>query len=180
MTNNKTKKMILCAFFAALTVVCSMITIPLPFSPVPINLAVFAVLCAGVLLGPKTGTLSQIVYVLLGLVGLPVFANFQGGPGVLAGPTGGYIVGYIVAAFLAGFLSKGSNFNIPRITGALVVALLACYTLGTLWFIFVTKTPLMAALGMCVIPFLPGDALKIIAAVLLSKKLRPVLSRFQG
>ena len=170
--------MILCAFFAALTVAGAMITIPLPFSPVPINLALFSVFCAGILLGPKMGSLSIIVYVCLGLIGLPVFANFTGGPGVLIGPTGGYIVGYVAAAFLAGLLSKGSNCSVPRMIGALVVGLAACYTLGTLWFVFITKTGLISALFLCVIPFLAGDAIKILATILIAKKLRPLLARF--
>ncbi len=178
MKQSTTKKMILCAFFAALTVVGTMITIPLPFSPVPINLALFAVFCSGILLGPKTGALSIIVYVCLGLVGLPVFANFAGGPGVLVGPTGGYIIGYIAAAYLAGRLSQGASCSTPRMVVALLIALLACYTLGTLWFCFITKTGLISALFLCVIPFLPGDAIKILATVLLAKKLRPLLARF--
>jgi biotin transporter BioY len=102
---SKTNKLILCAFFAALTAVCTMITIPLPFSPVPINLAILSVLLAGSLLGAKAGTLSQFVYVCLGAIGLPIFSNFSGGPSVLVGPTGGYIVGYIVTAFIVGTFS---------------------------------------------------------------------------
>ncbi|MEG2144157.1 MAG: biotin transporter BioY, partial [Oscillospiraceae bacterium] len=89
----KIRRLILCALFAALTGVCSQILIPLPM--IPINLALFSVHVAGVLLGAKYGSLSMLVYVLLGALGAPVFAGFKGGFGILFGKTGGYIIGYI-------------------------------------------------------------------------------------
>ena len=99
-TRSNTASLVLCGLFAALTAICSYITIPLGFTPVPINLATLAVFLAGGLLGKKYGTASIAVYVMMGAVGIPVFAGFQGGVGVLAGPTGGFIAGYIAAAFL--------------------------------------------------------------------------------
>lgn len=165
------KPLILCSIFASLTAICSLISIPLPFSPVPVNLALLSVYLAGGLLGAKYGALSQLVYVLLGAVGLPVFHNLTGGMAILTGPTGGFIVGYIAAAFLVGLLSdKGL---IP----ALLSGPFACFLLGTLWFIYLTGSNLQAALLLCVIPFLPGDALKIIAAFFLIRKLRPLISK---
>lgn len=178
MKTSKTKRMILCAFFGALTAVGTMISIPLPFSPVPINLALFSVFLSGVLLGAKDGAISQIVYIFLGLIGLPVFSNFSAGPGVLAGPTGGYIIGYILAAYTAGLLASGSSYSAFRRIMGLIAALAACYIPGTLWFMFSTKTGLIPALTMCVIPFLPGDAIKILVTALLSKKLLPIIKRF--
>lgn len=167
----KTKKLILCALFAALTAVCSMISIPLPFTPVPINLATLSVFLAGGLLGSGSGAVSQLVYVILGAVGLPVFHSFTGGLGILTGPTGGYIIGYVVAAWLIGFvigrLGQGFYKNIIAMTAGLA----ACYTLGTLWFMYITSTGLVAALMMCVVPFLIGDAIKIAAGAILVKKL---------
>ncbi|MGI6727278.1 MAG: biotin transporter BioY [Anaerovoracaceae bacterium] len=169
---SKTNKLILCAFFAALTAVCTMITIPLPFSPVPINLAILSVLLAGSLLGAKAGTLSQFVYVCLGAIGLPIFSNFSGGPSVLVGPTGGYIVGYIVTAFIVGtFSDKSAQKKLSMIWGFLI-GLIACYIMGTLWFMFIMKTNLWPTLMMCVIPFIPGDGFKILLAFLLTKKLK--------
>lgn len=167
----KTKKLILCALFAALTAVCSMISIPLPFTPVPINLATLSVFLAGGLLGSGGGAVSQLVYVILGAVGLPVFHSFTGGLGILTGPTGGYIIGYVAAAWLTGFvigrLGQGFYKNIIAMTAGLA----ACYFLGTLWFMYITSTGLVAALMMCVVPFLIGDAIKIAAGAILVKKL---------
>ena len=96
------KAIILCGVFAAVVSVCSWITVPLPFTQVPINLAILGVLLAGGLLGSKYGVLSLLVYILLGAVGLPVFAGFGAGLGVLVGPTGGYIVGYLLCAAISG------------------------------------------------------------------------------
>ena len=100
--SSKTKMMIMAAVFAALTAVCSQIQIPL--APVPINLATFAIFITAGLLGKRWGTVSLIVYVLLGAVGLPVFAGFTGGFGIITGPTGGYIIGYIFTAFITGYI----------------------------------------------------------------------------
>lgn len=94
----------LTALFAAVLAVASWISVPLPFTPVPVNLATLAVTLAGALLGCKYGTLSVLVYILLGAVGVPVFAGFTGGLGHLAGPTGGYIIGYLSSAFICGII----------------------------------------------------------------------------
>jgi biotin transport system substrate-specific component len=170
------KPLILCSLFAALTGICSIISIPLPFSPVPINLALLSVYMAGGLLGAKYGSLSQIIYLLLGAIGLPVFHNLTGGLAIIAGPTGGFIIGYIAAAFIVGLFYSRSNKTSALVVGILA-GLTACYAFGTFWFIYITGTySLEAALLLCVIPFLPGDALKILAAVFLIKKLRPIIS----
>lgn len=173
---SKTSYLLLSALFAALTAVCSFISIPLPFSPVPVNLATLSVFLAGGLLGRRYGTISQIVYVMLGTIGAPVFHNFTGGLGILVGPTGGYILGYICAAFLTGLVlhhKKADSF--PVLALAMVCGLFSCYLLGTAWFMISSGTGLAASLVACVVPFLPGDALKIVAACILIKKLRPVL-----
>ena len=182
--------MALCGLFAALMAICSFISIPLGFTPVPVNLGTLGVFLTGGILGKKYGPISMSVYVLLGAVGVPVFAGFRGGLGVLAGPTGGYIIGYIVAAFLIGLLidtmladrtkagpaSAGSRAReIAICVIAMIIGLLACYTLGTLWFIISTHTGIWASLISCVFPFLPGDALKIAAGALLVQKLRKML-----
>lgn len=176
----KTTYMALCGLFAALTAICSWISIPLGFTPVPINLATLAVLLAGGILGAKYGAISLTVYVLIGAVGAPVFAGFRGGLSVLAGPTGGYIIGYIAAAFLAGlFISAmGRRLHSAGIKKyllyalALLCALLACYAFGTFWFMFSTNTGFIASLLACVIPFVPGEIIKISVAVFLIHRLR--------
>ena len=148
-SNARLHKMVGCALFAALTAVCSQLAIPMPWG-VPINLALFAVYMAGTMLGPVWGAASQLVYLLLAAVGVPVMAGMQGGPAVLLGKTGGYAIGYLLAALIAGA---------------------ACYVLGTIWFMVLTGLDLPTSLTYCVIPYLPGDVIKIALASLLTLQL---------
>lgn len=166
----KTRNLILCAFFAAITAVLSQIIIPIPLL-VPINLATLSVLLAGGLLGAAGGAVSQAVYVLMGALGVPVFANFHGGFQTIAGPTGGYIIGYILCAWLTGLLLRRLPQTIVFHMLAMVIGTLALYTLGTAWFMYLQNVALLPALGMCVIPFLAGDAFKIVLAAFLVKKI---------
>ena len=107
--------LLLAALMAAVCAVCSWISIPLPFTPVPLNLGTLAVFLAGGLLGWRYGSISVLVFVLLGAAGLPVFHGFTGGVGIITGPTGGYVAGCSIAAFLTGLLtdtyfrSRGSD-----------------------------------------------------------------------
>lgn len=175
---SKTTRLMLAALFTALTAICAYVSIPLPFTPVPVTLATLAVTLSGALLGPKYGVLSQVVYLLLGAAGVPVFHNFTGGLGILTGPTGGYLIGYLTMAFLTGLilgLAK-KDTSLPVIAVAMIVGLCSCYLLGTVWFMVSSGTALVPSLLSCVIPFLPGDALKTIAGCFLIKKLRPVLN----
>ncbi len=180
---SKTTYLVLCGLFAAVTAIGSFVSVPLGFTPVPVNLATMAVFLTGGLLGAKYGTISEVVYVLIGAVGVPVFAGFRGGISVLAGPTGGYIIGYIMAALIIGLILDKWFRSENRSTGrtyavlalAMIAGLAACYLLGTLWFIVSTGTGVWASLTACVFPFLIGDAVKIIAAIILVKKLRPLL-----
>lgn len=189
---NHTLSLILCALFAALTAVLSQIALPLPFTPVPINLATLAVLMAGGLLGYGYGALSMAVYVFMAFCGLPVLTGFSGGPAIVAGPTGGYILGYIAVAFISG-LSVIAASSSKRSTNAksaprsrrilsvrdllfMAAGIICCYTMGTLWFMHLTHTGLFASLMSCVVPFLPGDILKILASAVLIRSLRPALS----
>lgn len=171
----KTKQLTLCALFASLTAICAQIVLPLPFTPVPVNLATLVVLMAGGLLGAKNGLISMIVYLCVGAFGIPVFANWQGGVAVLIGPTGGYLVGYPAAAFLTGSLCHPVGKGKKNDWLAMSVGMVACYLLGTLWFVYLTKNSFSQALWMCVLPFLPGDALKIATASLLCNKLKKTL-----
>ena len=158
------------ALFAALTAVCSQLAIPMPWG-VPINLALFAVYMAGTMLGPIWGAASQLVYLLLAAVGVPVMAGMQGGPAVLLGKTGGYAIGYLLAALIAGAFAA----KLPRKFGWLalgcVVGCAACYVLGTIWFMVLTGLDLPTSLTYCVIPYLPGDVIKIALASLLTIQL---------
>lgn len=175
MKNRSTKMLMLCAVFAALTAVCSQIQIPL--AVIPINLALFAVHLNAALLPKRYAALSMLAYLLLGLAGVPVFVGFRGGVGALFGNTGGYIVGYVVSAYLTAWLLEKWGRNWPRMALAMAAGVLACYAFGTAWYMMLTGVSLAASLGACVLPFLPGDAVKIALAVLLALRLEKPLRR---
>ena len=180
--NSNLYKLVLSGVFAAVAAVCSWISIPLPFTQVPINLAILGVLLAGGCLGWKPGGLSLIIYVLLGAVGLLVFAGFGAGLGTLVGPTGGYIVGYILCAAISGLgassaaASKASKHPALRLAVFMALGVAACYTFGTIWYVLLMKTSLWVGLISCVFPFIPFDIFKIAVAVLLVTRLRKVIN----
>lgn len=161
------------ALFAALTAVLSQMAIPLPFTPVPINLATASVFLAGALLGAFWGPASQGIFLLLGVCGLPVFAKFASGIGTLLGPTGGFLWGYIAAAAVIGFILKGNCSSLFKNAAAMSVGMLVCYALGTLWFMIFTHKGLLPSLTACVFPFLLGDAIKIGLCAFLARRLAP-------
>lgn len=165
------RHLVLCALFSAMTAVCSQIAVPMPWG-VPINLALFAVCLAGSLLGPLWGTASMGVYVALAAVGVPVLAGFQGGPAAIFGKTGGYVIGYMAAALVTGLLARRFGRRFWPLCAAMAIGCAACYALGTLWFVVLTQSPLPVALGLCVLPYLPADAVKIALAALLTLQLR--------
>jgi len=167
----KTNGMILCALFAALTGVGGLIAIPLPFTPVPITLQTFFTFLAGAILGKYLGALSQLIYLLLGVVGLPVFAKGSSGIGVLLGPTGGYLIGFIPAAFLVGYLlERREKPSFGLIFLAMVVGVVAIYLPGVGWLMWVARMNLVKALLLGVLPFMPGDAVKIVVGALIMKR----------
>ena len=159
---------------AALIAICSWITIP---SMVPFTMQTFAVFLTLGLLGGKRGTMSVIVYLLLGAIGLPVFSGFAGGIGHMMGPTGGYIIGFIGTALVMWFFERKFGNGQKSLIASMTIGLLVCYAFGTAWFMAVyTKNTgaigLGTALSMCVVPYLIPDALKIILASLLCNRLR--------
>ena len=165
------------AMFVALTIVLSQIAIPLPFTDVPLSLATLAVFLSGAVLGPARGAVAQGIYVVMGLAGLPVFANFSGGFARVLGPTGGYIWGYIVAALFIGLIISKAGRRFWAYPAAMVTGLAGCYALGTAWYMIYAQIDLWAALALCVVPFLVGDAIKIVLASVLAYRLRPMLNR---
>ena len=169
-SSENVRRMVLCAMFTALVAVCSQIAVPMPWG-VPINLALFAVYMAGTMLGPVWGAASQLVYLLLAAVGVPVMAGMQGGPAVLLGKTGGYAIGYLLAALIAGAFAAKLGRKFWSLCVAMVVGCAACYVLGTIWFMILTGADLVSALGWCVLPYLPGDAVKIVLAAVLTMQL---------
>ena len=168
-----TKKAILCALFAALTAAFAQITIPI--SIIPITLSLVPVYIAGAMLGPVYGGISILVYLLLGLCGLPVFQSFKGGAPVLLGPTGGYIVGFIFTAVITGAIVKIKKDKFFIYPIAMVIGCAVCYAFGTAWFVIQSHTPILSALSLCVVPFIPGDILKIAAASFISHRLNKIV-----
>ena len=177
MKNNKTRNLVLVSLFAALIAVCSWISIP---SAVPFTLQTMAVFLAVGLLGGKLGTLCVLIYILLGAVGLPVFAGFKGGIGALVGTTGGYILGFLLSALLMWAMEKWIGKKNWVLLVSMILGLLVCYAFGTAWFLAVYTTQvgamtLSGALMACVVPFLLPDCLKIALAILLSRKVSKFL-----
>lgn len=172
MKHIKTKGLVMAAIMAAITAIFSQIVIPI--APVPINLAMLAVFIAGGL-SRRVGFISQLVYIGLGVLGIPVFVGFNAGAGVLLGPTGGYIAGYVAAAAIVGIISKKTGYSYWGLSLGMAAGLAACYTIGTAWFMILTGTSLISALMLCVVPFLLGDSLKIVMAVLVVKRVHKVL-----
>ena len=167
----KTKDMTLIAVMAALICVAGPLTIPV--GPIPLSLATFAVYLAGSVLGRKKGTIAVGLYLLIGIIGVPVFSGFSGGFQKLAGVTGGYLIGYLPCAYLSGVgVEKRDNtgwwFHVLMMTAGTVVL----YAIGTIVFMQYTGNALGAALSLCVIPFLPGDAIKVAATALITQTLR--------
>lgn len=167
----RTKQMVLIALMTAVTCVLGPLSIPLPFSPVPISLTNFAIFLAIFVLGMKSGTISFIIYLLLGAVGVPVFSSFRGGFQVLAGPTGGYLIGFIFLALIMGFaLDHFDRKLVPTIIG-MIIGMSVCYAFGTVWLAKLLSLSFKEGLMMGVIPYLPGDAAKIIIAAIVGPKL---------
>lgn len=164
------------ALMAVLIAVCSWISVQ---TVVPFTMQTFAVFCALELLGGARGTIAVAVYLLLGAVGVPVFAGFSGGAGVLFGSTGGYLLGFLLIGAVY-WLFEHLGRSLWLRAGALLLGLILCYAFGTWWFVTVysrANGPLsvMTALGWCVLPFLLPDGCKLALALLLSARLRPLL-----
>lgn len=175
----KTNDLTLTAAMAALICVAGPLTVAI--GPVPLSLASFAVYLAGAILGWKRGSLAVAVYLLIGLAGVPVFSGFSGGVQKLFGVTGGYLIGYVACALITGLFSGEPRVKKPRpawmMAAGMVLGTAVLYAVGTAWFMAQTGNALAAALGMCVLPFLAGDAVKIAAASVIAVPVRRTLYR---
>lgn len=167
MKKTRTKEFCMAGLLAACTAVLAQIVIPI--GPVPFNLAVFGAFLAGMLLSPGMAVLSMATYWLMAAIGLPVMAGLQGGLGAVLSPTGGYMAGYLL---LAGCTALVAERPMPMRLAGMALGLVLCYTLGTVWFICATGTALPAALAMCVLPFIPADVAKGIAAAWLAQTIK--------
>jgi biotin transport system substrate-specific component len=163
------RQMTLVSLFAALTAVGAFISIPL--YPVPLSLQTLFTLLAGMTLGSVMGASSQIIYVLLGVIGLPVFAGFKAGIGILFGPTGGFLFGFIISAYVIGrTIETIKEKNIFYYLLAGFAGTVIIYFIGVTQLSLVTGIGIKKALLIGALPFLPGDILKIIAASFIARK----------
>jgi len=170
----KTKDMILAAMFGALTAVGAIVAIPLP-TPVPFTMQVFFVVLAGILLGPRWGAISQLVYVLMGSLGMPVFAGGVGGFAKVIGPTGGYLMGFILAAYVVGLITHAKpNHFFWALTGSLA-GLVVIYLLGTVQLALIAGMSAEKAFYAGVAPFIIFDLIKSIAAGLVGVAVKSTL-----
>jgi Uncharacterized conserved protein len=170
----KTKDLTIIALFSVLLAVCSWISVP---GTVPFTLQTFGVFVTVGLLGGKRGTMAVLVYTLLGAIGIPVFAGFTGGVGILFGNTGGYIMGFVGSALVMWLVEYLFGSKSLPLAAGMVLGLLVCYAFGTAWFllIYVNVTgpvSLSAVLGWCVVPFIVPDLLKIALAFGVTKKFK--------
>lgn len=176
-THNKTRDIVFIGIFAALISICSWISIP---TTVPFTLQTLGVFTAVGILGGKRGTLAVFIYILLGLIGLPVFAGFSGGVGVIFGTTGGYIVGFLASALLMWGMETLCGRSKIALAVSMVLGLAVCYAIGTVWFMAVYASTsgavgLGTVLGWCVIPFIIPDLIKIAVALFLTDRFRRVI-----
>ena len=173
-TRSKVYPLAMTAVMTAVT--CVLAPMSIFIGEVPITLTNLVIYFSLYLLGWKRGSASVVVYILVGMVGMPVFSGFAGGLGKLVGATGGYIVGFVVMALIAGWVIDHTARRVLHM-GGMILGTLACYALGTAWYCFLTHNPLQAALWTCVIPFIPFDLAKMVAAAVLGPVLRERLVR---
>ncbi|MBP2644351.1 MAG: BioY protein [Firmicutes bacterium] len=164
------------ALFAALTVVLGFVSIPLPFSPIPVSGQSLGIMLAGSILTTRQAVLSVLTFILIGAIGLPVFSGFAGGLSVVIGPRGGYYLGFLIGVATIALL-KGKNNNAWRLAFANCVGgIIFVYLFGVLWLSFITNIGIKEAFMVGALPFLPGDLFKIFAAtiigIILNKRLQ--------
>lgn len=164
-----------CALMAAL--MCVLGPMSIQIGPIPVSFTNLVIYLAVYLLGMKGATISYLVYLLLGAVGMPVFSGFAGGLGKLAGPTGGYLIGFIVMALISGFVMEKSHANAVITILGMIAATLVDYVLGTIRFVLQMQCEVWYALTVCVFPFLLVDLSKILIATVLGKTVRAALAK---
>ena len=158
----KAQKIAITGLLAA--ILCLISPFSIPVGAVPLSLATLAIFVIACIVDTKHSVTAVAIYILLGMAGLPVFSAFRGGLHVIAGVTGGYVIGYIPCALVISLLTKkfsGRKFIYPL---SMSLGTITCYLTGTLWYAVQTETSFTAALTVCVLPFIIGDVIKIIAA----------------
>jgi len=164
------------ALFSALTAIGSFIRIPLPFTPVPITLQTLFTYMAGAILGGYLGTLSQAMFILIGISGLPIFAGGNAGLSALIGPTGGYLVGFVAGTFVIGKMTEAKkNPNLLWLLTCMVIGTIIIYTLGVIQLMNWLKIDLYKAVIIGAVPFIVGDLLKMFVAAYATLRIRKTL-----
>ena len=172
--SNKTRDIVYMSVFTAMISICSWISIP---ASIPFTLQTMGVFTTVGLLGGKRGTLTVLTYILLGAIGIPVFAGLTGGVSVLLGTTGGYIIGFLLSALLMWGIETIMGRNQIVLAFSMIAGLIVCYVFGTAWFMLIYTQHsgvigLSTVLGLCVIPFIIPDLIKIGVALFLTKRLK--------
>ena len=179
---NLSKNIVFTALFAAISAVSGFIAVPIPGTPVPIVLQNMMVVLSGMLLGPLLGTASSMLFIVSGLLGLPVLSGGTGGFAKLMGPTGGFIIGYVFSSLASGLVAGrpavGKRISLVRIIVAAVLGFAVMYVPGVLHFMRSLDKTFGETLALCVLPYLPGDAVKIILCIILTKTLRNSVASF--
>ena len=158
-------------------VLCILCPLALPVGPVPVTLGVFAVFLASSVLGPVKSALACLLYLLLGIIGLPVFSGYTGGIGKLLGPTGGYIIGYLFLALICGFFIEKFPEKLPLQMIGFLFGTLVLYLFGTVWLKKQTGLDFRSALFTGVIPYIPGDFAKLFIAAAIAQPLKKRLKK---
>lgn len=173
------KSLVTIALLAAVICVLGPLSINIPISPVPISFTLIGIYLATFVLDKFKATIAVVLYILIGLVGAPVFSNFSGGPSKLAGPTGGYIIGFIFTAFICGlFIDRKYDNKVKAVilyVVGMILGLVVCYAFGTIWFSISLEKTIAESLALAVIPYLPADAAKIAFAVIIGPQIRRAL-----
>lgn len=172
MNSIKTKDMVTIALITSVMCIAAPFSIPLPFTPVPISLTNLVIYISCCILGTKKGTISFLLYLLIGLIGLPVFSGFSGGMTKLAGPTGGYLIGFIFCAVFTGIFVEKFENKVYMYPVGMIIGTIICYAFGTSWLAFQMKLGFIQALFMGVIPYLIVDGIKIAISSVLGYTLR--------
>lgn len=172
-----TRQITLTGVMTAVACILGPFVIPLPISPVPISMTNLVIYFSVYVLGGRYGSVSYLIYLLLGFAGIPVFSGFTGGVGKLAGPTGGYLVGFIFMAVIAGYFIDKFPRRVALHVIGMVFGTMVCYAFGTAWLSGQSGMSFITSMGIGVIPYLPGDAAKIIFAAIVGPKLRREVHR---
>lgn len=162
----------LCSISLITAILCIVGPISIPIGNIPVSFSNLVLLLAAYVLGAKYGTVSCILYLLLGLAGLPVFSGYAGGFAKLAGPTGGYLIGFIFLTYISGLFIEKSSSNIFWSIIGMTVGMIVLYVFGTFWYMYIMNCSVMPALAACVVPFAFIDPIKIVFAAISGREIR--------